>query len=58
MRSNLIAGLDIGTTHTCAVIGEVHDDARRHGLSVLGVGQAETGGLRGDRVTNIDEMTE
>ncbi len=58
MRSNLIAGLDIGTTNTCAVIGEVSGDARRPGLTILGVGQAPTGGLRGDTVTNIDEMTE
>jgi cell division protein FtsA len=58
MRSNLIAGLDIGTTNTCAVIGEVITDPRRPGLTILGVGQARTGGLRGDMVTNIDEMTE
>lgn len=58
MRSNLIAGLDIGTTRTCAVIGEVSTDPRRPGLTILGVGQARTSGLRGDMVTNIDEMTE
>ena len=58
MRANLIAGLDIGTTKTCAVIGEVSGDPRRPGLTVLGVGQARTGGLRGDMVTNIEEMTE
>ncbi|NJD18604.1 MAG: cell division protein FtsA [Gemmatimonadetes bacterium] len=58
MRANLIAGLDIGTTKTCAVIGEVVRDPRRPGLTVLGVGQARTGGLRGDMVTNIEEMTE
>jgi len=58
MRANLIAGLDIGTTKTCAVIGEVVRDLRRPGLTVLGVGQARTGGLRGDMVTNIEEMTE
>ncbi len=58
MRANLIAGLDIGTTKTCAVIGEVSMDPRRPGLTVLGVGQARTGGLRGDMVTNIEEMTE
>lgn len=58
MRSNLIAGLDIGTTNTCAVIGEIVSDSRRPGLTILGVGQARTGGLRGDVVTNIDEMTE
>jgi cell division protein FtsA len=58
MRANLIAGLDIGTTKTCAVIGEVVRDPRRPGLTVLGVGQARTGGLRGDMVINIEEMTE
>ena len=58
MRSNLIAGLDIGTANTCAVIGEIIGDPRRPGLTILGVGQAKTGGLRGDMVTNIEEMTE
>jgi len=58
MRSNLIAGLDIGTTNTCAVIGEITSDARRPDLKILGVGQARTSGLRGDTVTNIDAMTE
>ena len=33
-------------------------DPRRPGLTILGVGQARTGGLRGDMVTNIEEMTE
>lgn len=58
MRANLIAGLDIGTANTCAVIGEIVSDPRRPGLTILGVGQARTGGLRGDLVTNIDEITE
>lgn len=58
MRANLIAGLDIGTTKTCVVIGEVAGNPRRPGLTVLGVGQARTGGVRGDMVTNIEEMTD
>jgi len=58
MRANLIAGLDIGTANTCAVIGEVANDPRRPGLTILGVGQARTDGLRGDLVTNIDGITE
>ncbi|HIC16289.1 MAG TPA: hypothetical protein EYO83_14255, partial [Gemmatimonadetes bacterium] len=58
MRSNLIAGLDIGTSKTCAVIGEIIGDPRRPGLTVLGVGQARTAGVRGDIVTNIEEITE
>ena len=58
MRANLIAGLDIGTANTCGVIGEISGDPRRPELTILGVGQARTGGLRGDMVTNIDEITE
>ncbi|HUF76758.1 MAG TPA: cell division protein FtsA [Longimicrobiales bacterium] len=58
MRANLIAGLDIGTANTCAVIGEIVTDPRRPGLRILGVGQARTGGLRGDMVINIDGITE
>jgi cell division protein FtsA len=59
MRANLIAGLDIGTTKTCAVIGELTGEPRRQpGLRILGVGQARTGGVRGERVTHIEETTE
>ena len=58
MRANLIAGLDIGTANTCAVIGEIVGDPRRPGVTILGVGQTRTGGRRGDSVTNIEEMTE
>ncbi len=59
MRSNLIAGLDIGTTKTCALIAElVGEGRRRPELRVLGVGQARTGGVRRDVVTHIEETTE
>jgi cell division protein FtsA len=58
MRSNLIAGLDLGTTKTCAVIAETSGDPRRPALKILGVGQARTSGMRGERVTNIEETTE
>ncbi len=59
MRANLIAGLDVGSTKTCAVIGELTGEpGRQPGLKILGVGQSRTGGLRGDRVTNIEETTE
>ncbi len=59
MRANLIAALDIGTTKTCAVIGELTGDASlRGGLKVLGVGQARTSGMRREVVTHIEETTE
>ncbi len=59
MRSNLIAGLDVGTTKTCAVIAElVGEGRRRPELRVLGVGQARTAGVRREVVTHIEETTE
>jgi cell division protein FtsA len=59
MRANLIAALDIGTTKTCAVIGEISGDLqRRPELKVLGVGQARTSGMRREVVTHIEETTE
>ncbi len=59
IRSNLIAGLDIGTTRTCALIAELAQDGRHlPGLKILGVGQARTSGIRGEVVTHIEETTE
>ena len=56
MRANLIAGLDIGSTKTCAVIGEVVGEPRRRAeLKILGVGQAKTSGRRGEVVAHIEE---
>ncbi len=59
MRPNLVAGLDIGSTKTCAVIAEVAGEPRRAPeAKILGVGQARTGGIRHDVVTDIEETTE
>lgn len=59
MRRNLIAGLDIGTTKTYAVIATVgRDPADRRQIEIVGVGQARTGGMRGDVVTNLEETAE
>jgi cell division protein FtsA len=59
MRSNLIAGLDVGTTKTCAVIAElVGEGRRRPELKILGVGQARTAGVRREVVAHIEETTE
>ena len=57
MRSKLIAGLDIGSTKTCAVIGEFVDEFNRPELRILGVGQTPTLGMRKDMVTNLEEAT-
>jgi cell division protein FtsA len=59
MRANLIAGLDIGTTKTCAVIAElVVEGRRRPELRILGVGQAKTTGIRREVVTHIEGTTD
>lgn len=59
MSGNFIAGLDIGTTRTCAVIGELVGEGNREpGLKILGVGQSRTAGIRGERITNLEETTE
>ena len=59
MRANLITGLDVGTTKTCAVIAELLSDGRRRPeLKILGVGQARTSGIRREVVTHIEETTE
>ncbi len=59
MSPNLFAGLDIGTTKTCAVIVEVGGELpRRPTMKVLGVGQSRTAGMRREVVTDIEETTE
>jgi cell division protein FtsA len=57
--NNLVAGLDIGSTKTCAVIAEVVAGSRgARELKVLGVGQARTVGMRREVVTDIEGTTE
>ena len=58
MRSILVAGLDVGSTCTRAVIGELlgqqhHPPARR-----LGIGRSRTVGVRRDVVTDLEAATE
>lgn len=59
MRSRLVAGLDVGTTRTSAVIGELEAEGRRRpSLRILGVGQSRTEGVRREVVTHIDQTTD
>ncbi len=46
----LVAGLDIGTTKTCAVIGEVFADR----VEIIGVGTAASAGIKKGIVVNIE----
>ncbi len=59
MQTNVIAGLDIGSAKTCGVIAEVSiDPADRPIVRILGIGQARTGGMRREVVTDIEGTTE
>ncbi|PYO27041.1 MAG: cell division protein FtsA, partial [Gemmatimonadetes bacterium] len=53
-----MAGLDLGSTKTCAVIAEVVGDVPRQPLAkVLGVGLAKNAGVRRGMVRDIDETS-
>ena len=49
-ESEIVVGLDIGTTKVSAVVGEVESD----GITILGVGTVPCRGLRKGIVSNID----
>jgi cell division protein FtsA len=51
-RRNIIVGLDVGTTKTCAVVGEPTEDGR---VRVLGVGTAPSRGLRRGEIVDVEE---
>ena len=54
----LVAGLDVGSAKTTAVIAEVVGDLPRSPrIKILGVGQARTTGLRRGVVADIEETT-
>src|SRR3954462_6529937 len=54
----LIAGLDIGSAKTTAIIAELEGDLPKHPtIKILGVGQARTTGLRRGVVSDIEETT-
>lgn len=53
-----IGGLDIGSTKTCAVLGEWVSDAPTPTVKVLGVGQTRVAGVRRDAFSNIDETSD
>jgi cell division protein FtsA len=50
-RSNVLVGLDIGTTKICSVVGEPTPD----GVDVVGIGMSPSTGLRKGVVVNIEQ---
>lgn len=53
-KSDLIVGLDIGTTKICTVVGE----ATPNGVDVVGIGTAPSSGLRKGVVVNIEQTVQ
>ncbi len=53
-KSEYVVGLDIGTKKVAAVIGEITEDKK---LDVIGIGQAESRGLRKGVVVNLDSTS-
>ncbi|MBI3458633.1 MAG: cell division protein FtsA [Candidatus Rokubacteria bacterium] len=53
-KSPTVAGLDVGTTKICALIGELGPT----GVDVVGIGQHPSRGLRKGMVVNIDSTVE
>ncbi len=50
--TELIVGLDIGTTKVCAVVAEMSADGQ---LKIIGIGDSESKGLRKGMVVNIED---
>jgi cell division protein FtsA len=53
-KSNVLVGLDIGTTKTTAIVGEVTDT----GIDIIGIGTAPAKELRKGVVVNIENTVE
>ncbi|WP_457570453.1 cell division protein FtsA [Desulfovulcanus sp.] len=53
-KSDLIVGLDLGTTKICAVVGELSPD----GVDVVGIGTSPSTGLRKGVVVNIEQTVQ
>jgi len=51
---SVVVGLDIGTTKTCAVVGELTEQ----GVSIIGIGSHPSDGLRRGVVVNIESTVE
>lgn len=54
-KSELIVGLDIGTTKICCVVGEASEDGT---MNIVGVGESPSTGLRKGVVVNIEQTVQ
>jgi cell division protein FtsA len=53
-NGNLIVGLDLGTTKTCAIVGELSKD----GIDIIGFGSAPSKGLKKGMIINIESTAD
>ena len=54
-ENKIIAGIEIGTSKICVVVGELDHEG---GLSIIGVGQARSRGVRKGEITNAQQAEE
>ena len=54
-KERYLVGLDVGTSKVAAIVGEVMDDG---GLDIIGIGLAESKGIRRGVVNNVDTAGE
>ena len=54
-KSDLIVGLDIGTTKICAVVGQLNESGT---IEVVGIGNSVSTGLRKGVVVNIEQTVQ
>src|SRR6188474_3299421 len=54
-RERYLVGLDVGTSKVAAIVGEVMDDGN---LDIIGIGLAESKGIRRGVVNNVDSAAE
>jgi cell division protein FtsA len=60
-NSNIIVGLEIGTSKVCAVVGESREggtDPAKAGLNVIGLGQARSRGVRKGELVDTQQAEE
>ena len=50
-KERYLVGLDVGTSHVCAVVGESLDDGR---LDIVGLGVAESRGIKRGVIVNLE----
>ena len=53
--SNIIVGLEIGTSKICVVVGEQSADG---GVNIIGLGQSRSRGVRKGAIINTEQVEE